>query len=398
MQRIRHLLTLAIVTGTTAFAGCGGRAYVYDAVDQPSLEDRAETKTDPSIRVSATVPGREETKSVFGIDLYGQGIQPVWLEIQNSGEALVRYAVVSTDSDYFSPLEVAYKNRGGYSDEGRSDMEKRFNELAMPRYVVPGETRSGFVFTHLDAGAKGFNVDVMGPDELSSFTFLLRVPDFVPDYANFDAASIYSDDEIATYKDDQIVDALRTMPCCSTNENGEAVGEPINIILVGSGPKLVMALLRSGWIETSAQEASERRPEFLYGRTQDAIFSYRSLAGDSLYEIRFWLAPIRYGQDPVWLGQIRHFYVFGKTLRRFDPDVDSARNFAMQKFLYGQALQSVGWLAGKEVVPAESFLERLINAPYFTDGHRVVLWVSAEPLSTVNINVKDWDQPPRWAK
>ena len=204
MRRFRLILALTIVACTTVFAACGGRAYVYDAVDQPSLRDRAETKTEASIRVSATVPGRDETKSVFGIDLYAQGIQPVWLEIQNSDSALVRYAVVSTDADYFSPLEVAYKNKGGYSGDGRSDMEKRFNQLAMPRYVDPGETRSGFVFTHADDGAKGFNVDVMGTNVMARFTFLLRVPDFTPDYANFDAASIYAADEVVSFNSEQI--------------------------------------------------------------------------------------------------------------------------------------------------------------------------------------------------
>jgi len=396
MQRTPHLFLLTVVAIACAFAGCGGRAYVYDPVDRPSLRERAETQTEASIQVSATVPGREEAKAVFGIDLYGQGIQPVWLEVSNTGSALVRYAMVSTDHDYFSPLEVAYKNRSGYSDEGQSEMEQRFNRLAMPRYIDPGETGSGFVFTHADAGSKGFNVDVMGSDVFSSFTFLLSVPDFVPDYANFDPASIYSADEVITYDEEQIVDALRTMPCCSTNDKGEAVGEPLNIMLVGSGPKLLQALLRSGWIETSVQEAAEQQRQFLFDRTQDAIFRYRSSAGDSLYEIRFWLAPIRYGQDPIWLGQIRHFYVLGGSLRSFDPDVDSARNFAMQKFLYGQALQSIGWLAGKEVVRAESFLKRLVDTAHFTDGYRVVLWLSAEPVSVVNIDVKDWDEPPRW--
>ncbi|MDH4047270.1 MAG: LssY C-terminal domain-containing protein [Gammaproteobacteria bacterium] len=396
MREIPLCLTLAILAGTAVLAGCGGRAYVYEAVERSDFRERAESQSDARVQVSAAVLGREETTAVFGIDLYKQGIQPVWMEIRNSTNSLARYAVVSTDRYYFSPLEVAYKNRGGYSDEGRSEMEERFNKLAMPRYVDPGESRSGFVFTHIAAGAKGFNVDVFGSGAPSSFTFLLRVPGFVPDYANFDAASIYSAEELTAYDDEQVVDALRAMPCCSTDQSGDTAGEPVNIMLVGSGPELLKALLRSGWIETSAKEAAEQQPQFLFGRMQDAIFRYKSSAGDSLYEIRFWLAPMLYGQDRVWLGQIKHFYVLGGSLRRFDPDVDSARNFAMQKFLYGQALQSIGWLAGKAVVPAESFLERLINTPYFTDGYRLVLWLSAEPLSVANIDVKDWDLPPRW--
>jgi hypothetical protein len=395
MRKTRHLLALAILAGTSAFAGCGGRAYVYDAVDQPGFRERAETKTEATVRVSATVPGREETKSVFGIDLYGQGIQPVWLEIDNAGDVQVRYAVVSTDRYYFSPLEVAYTNRGGFSAEGRSDMEKRFNELAMPRYIDPGETRSGFVFTRAALGAKGFNVDVFGNKTLHNFTFLLRVPGFMPDYANFDAATIYPADQVSSYDDDQLVDALRNMPCCSTDQSGQTAREPINIMLIGEGPELLKALLRSGWTETSAKEAAEQQPQYLFGRAQDAIFKYQSLQGDSVYEIRFWLAPAMSGEDRVWLGQIRHFYLWGGSIRRFDPDVDNARDFAMQKFLYGQALQAIGWLAGAAIVPAESFWDLLINTPHFTDGYRIVLWLAADPVSAVDIDVKEWDPPPR---
>lgn len=397
MRKILHLVLLALIAGTTVLAGCGGRAYVYEAVDRAGFRERAESQSEAEVQVSAAVLGREETKAVFGIDLYSQGIQPVWLEINNAGDAQVRYAPVSTDRYYFSPLEVAYKNRGGFSAEGRSDMEKRFNDLAMPRYVDPGETRSGFVFTHADLGAKGFNVDVFGADNLHNFTFLLRVPGFVPDYANFDSATIYAADQVNTYEGDQIVDALRDLPCCSTDQGGETAGEPINMLLVGTGTdrKLLKALLRSGWVETSVAEAAEQEPQFLFGRSQDAIFKYQALGGDSVYEIRFWLAPVKYGQDQVWLGQVRHFFVLGGSLLSVDPDVDNARNFAMQSFLYGQTLQAIGWLSGTAVVPAESFWDRLINTPYFTDGYRIVLWLSAEPVSAVDIDIREWDPPPR---
>ncbi|MDH5499767.1 MAG: hypothetical protein OEY72_01540 [Gammaproteobacteria bacterium] len=71
--------------------------------------------------------------------------------------------------------------------------------------------------------------DVMGSATIASFTFLLRVPDFVPDYANFDAATICAADAIITYDGEEIADALRDVPCCSTNQSGDKAGEPINI-------------------------------------------------------------------------------------------------------------------------------------------------------------------------
>jgi hypothetical protein len=396
MKIIHHLLLLAVIASATVSGGCVGRAYVYEPLDSASLRDRAESQVNGTIRVSAAVTGREETEALFGIDLYDQGIQPIWLEIENAGDTSVRYAPVGTDPYYFSPLEVAYKNRSGFSNEGRSDLERRVDTLAMPRYIDAGETRSGFVYTHAVSGAKGFNIDLFGSSSSHSFTFLLRVPGFVPDYANFDAASIYPANEIVKYDGDQIIGALRSIPCCSNEQGGAAVGEPINILLIGDGDELLRALLRSGWAETSASDSAAEQPQFLFGRPQDAMFKYESLGGDSTYEIRFWLAPVKSDENQVWLGQIRHFYSWSGAFQRLDPDVDAARDFAIQKFLYGQALRAIGWLSGEEVVPPDSLWDRLLNTQYFTDGFRAVLWLSAEPYSASEIDVKNWDSLPGW--
>jgi len=85
-------------------SGCGGRAYVHEDADALDFRSRAETQTDGPISVRASVLGVDETRQLFGLDLYDQGIQPVWLEIANNGEKHSRYALVSTDPFYFSPL------------------------------------------------------------------------------------------------------------------------------------------------------------------------------------------------------------------------------------------------------------------------------------------------------
>ena len=269
---------LVFLVFSLLLASCGGRAFVHESLDSTDVRNRAESQSRGPVRVSAAVPGREETVAIFGIALYDQGIQPVWLEIENTGSEQIRYAPVSTDRLYFSPFEVAYKNRGGYSDEARVAMERRFNDLAMPRYVDPGETRSGFIFTHADFGAKGFNVDIFGPEELFSFTFLLRVPGFEPDYANIDFDSIYAAGEITDYVGDELYRALKSLPCCSEDENGNEDGEPVNIVLISEGPDLLRAMLRSNWIETSAQDAASRGSNFLFGRNRTQFFVITAFA------------------------------------------------------------------------------------------------------------------------
>jgi len=238
---------LLFVVLALALAGCGGRAYVYEPVDTGRFLSATEQQTEGPVRVSTSIPGREETERIFGIDLYDQGIQPVWLQIENTGDSLARYAPVSTDPEYFAPLEVAYINRRGYSEEARKAMDERFHTLAMPRYIDPGETRSGFVFTHADPGAKGFNVDVFSGGESYNFTFLMRVPGFEPDYAKLNLSEMYTGDEVPNYESDALQEAIRSLPCCSGDKLGEDSGEPINLVLVGEGEELLRALLRSGW-------------------------------------------------------------------------------------------------------------------------------------------------------
>jgi predicted small lipoprotein YifL len=395
MTNPRTRLVLAILALGAALAGCGGKAYLYEPLDSGTFLARAEQKSEEPIRVTAAVLGQDETARLFGLDLYDQGIQPVWLQVENGGETLLRYAPVSTDPEYFAPLEVSYMNRRGYSDEARNAMDKRFYELAMPRYIHAGETRSGFVLTHADLGAKGFNVDLATGGKSYNFTFLLRVPGFEPDYARLNLRDMYTDN-VPDYEDEALRKAITELPCCGGDREDGASGEPVNLVLVGRGEELLRSLLRSGFRETSRDEAKRQAPQFLFGRQQDAIFRYETIGGDGFYELRFWKAPFRSAGDEVYVGQARHFFRWIGSVTRMDADVDNARNFAAQKFLYGQAIKANAWVADEEVVPVTTFWERLIDTPYFTDGYRMVLWLSAEPVSMFDIDVNAWDSPPRW--
>lgn len=398
MNHGSHVLSIAFLACILLLTGCGGRAYLYESVDDVDFRSHSESQSDGRVTVSASVLGRKETADVFGLSLYDKGIQPVWLEVENKSADQIRYAPVGTDRFYFSPLEVAYSNRSGFSDEARSEMERRFDRLAMPRYIAAGDTRSGFVFTHADYGAKGFNVDLFGAEESLHFTFLMRVPGFVPDYANVDFDSIYATDETTDYPDTDLYEVVKSLACCSTDEEGVEIGDPINVVLIGAGKDLLRALLRSGWVETSVKDATNQETYFLFGRSQDAVFRYHSSFGDSYYELRLWLAPVTSGDDRVWAGQARHFFESNTITVRFDPDVDNARDFAFQNFVYGQSLKSVGWIEGEKVAPVDSFWTNLVRSPYFSDGYRVVLRLSGDPMLLRDANELDWDRPPGWRR
>lgn len=394
-MNVSRILTIWVCI--VLLSACGGRAFIHETYDATDLRARATTETEGQITVSAAVPSREETTAVFGIDLYDKGIQPVWLEIQNSSETIARYAPVSTDRYYFPPQEIVYKNRKGYSDEARAAMHRHFDALALKRFIHAGETRSGFVFTHVDWGAKGFNVDVFNAGSAHHFYFLERVPGFVPDYADITFNTIYSDAEVRNLDSKALHEALKTMPCCSNDSAGNVDDDALNLVLIGSGRELLIGLLRSGWLETAAADAAGKRADYLFGRPQDAILRYESKADDSIYEMRVWLAPLLQEGDRVWFAQVRHYYKTAGFLIA-DPDIDNARGFVLQNLIYGQALRQLGWIEGDEVVPVDTFFRNPIRPAYFTDGHVLVMWLDAEPVSLRDIVVMRWDDIPESSK
>lgn len=361
--------------------GCGGKAYVYSPVESTAIVSRAQEKSDGLVTVRTAVPGSEETNAIFGAPLYDSNVQPVWLEVVNESSEPLRFAPVGTDKFYFSPLEVAWKHRKPFSKEARIEMERRFDDLAMPRYVLAGETASGFVFTNLRIGVKAFNVDLYGNNRPYDFTFLAVVPGFDPDYANIDFNSLYSANEYSDVSADDLLAAISDFGCCATDEQGKALDSPINVVLIGEGIDILKSLLRGNWRGLTSGEADSVRPSFLFGRKQDAIFRYETTINSGYYEIRLWLAPVRVDQKMVWAAEAKHIISNAWSVTRRDPDVDLARAFLIQNMWYSQSLEEYGWAPGMEVVPVESIWGDLFKTSYFTDGNRNVMWLSGDPVS-----------------
>ena len=377
---------------SVALAGCGGRSYIHGDIEATGVIARAETQTSGGVTVRSAVPGADETAEIFGLPLYKQGIQPIWIEIRNDTEIRLRYAPVGTDRYYFSPLEVAWKNRGPYDDQSRIEMERKFDEVTMPRIIEAGETVSGFVFSNYRPGVKAFNVDLFGNSASYDFTFLLPVPGFTADYANIDFANVYQDPEFADFDEAGFRTAIIEFPCCTLGEDGQPGELPINVVLIGEGLDLLKSFLRGDWTESSSQESARVSPAILFGRKQDAIFTFDGSENNGYYEIRLWLAPMRVDGKNVWMGALRHVIDNAWSITRSDPDMDIARNFMLQNMWYAQSIRKFAWVRGQEVVPVESFWQGLFGAAYFTDGYRGVYWLSGEPVSYLEAERLDWDK------
>jgi hypothetical protein len=350
------------------------------------------------VRVLAAVPDAAETRNLIGLDLYAKGIQPVWLQVSNLGDARVRTAPHSIDPAYFSPMEVAWKFRWQLTKQRRADMERWFYENQLPRRIPAGETRSGFVYTH--KGSKGFNFDVYTSEGSFNFTFFIHMPGFVADYMDVDFDNLFARDEIRIVDIDGLRAVLEAMPCCSNNESGDGIGDPVNVVIVGSRIALRRSLLRGVWQETALNDpqTAVARTHRLFGRRPDGTFHKTRPDGSESKELRLWASPIRVGETPVWLGQIS-YELSGTTGRRsptdyrIDPDIDDARMYLLQNFWYSQSLSRMGFVKGVPEASIDAPAHNFAGAEYFTDGLRVVLFVSEDPVGMDEVDLLTWDSP-----
>jgi len=383
-------------------ASCSTAPYKPAPLNVDSLRQGAEVKVFEPLTVKAAVPGAEESESLFGVSLYDNGVQPVWLEITNGGDENIRFAMVSVDPDYFSPLEVSYTLRKGFSKEAQAAMDKRFHNSGITRFIEPGETVSGFVFTHLSPGTKSFNVDLFGVETMQNFAFFIQVPGFKPDHAEVDFKQLYSQDEIRELTTEEFRDSLGELSSYTANKNGEPSGLPVNVVIVGNGIDVLRALLRAGWYESIAaspgKTGSGQETYYLYGRKPDAVFRFQRKNSVDRNELRVWLAPMRVDGEMVWLGQVTNFvgqrsYIeqvfFGAHL---DPDVDDARSFLLQNIWYSQGLQSFASSNAGKSIPFDQPGTDFNGNPFFTDGFRAVLWFSGTPYSLLDTTRLNWDE------
>jgi hypothetical protein len=390
--RALGVLAIALVLASA----CTTRSFQPAELDSVPLVERAQVQRDGEVEVRAAVPGPDETRALFGVPLYDRGIQPVWLEVTNGHVDWVRFPPVGVDRTYFSPIEVAYIHRGGFSKADRSKMEGRYSEMAMPRVIPAGESRSGFVFTHLDPGTKGFTVDIFSEATDHHFTFFIQVPGFEPDYAEVDFDALYGETRIQRLDETQLRSALETLPCCATGPDGAGPELPLNLVLVAEGEDLLQALLRARWKETALGETRsilEVKPHW-DGRPADAVFRTQRRGRAAGGDLRLWLTPLRVGGTPVWLGQVTNHVGAFLGISRLDPDVDEARNYAMQSFWYGQGLARYAWLdGGYSTSTARPDWNPFANA-WFSDGYRLVLWLSGPSVALLETVYLEWDEPP----
>ena len=411
-----HLAGLVMaVTWLMIITGCAGSSYLPIPVEQVPFLERAQTQVKGNVRVTTSVPSAAETRALFGVPLYKRGVQPVWLEIENLGDEVMLFLPVGLDPEYLTPIGAASLTQ---SSDLKLAMQEHFFQSGMRVYAHPGEIVKGFMFTTLDEGTKAFNVDIIVGVEGKStyFTFFIPVPGLQIDHQNVDFDALYSASDIVEHDSDGLIAALRGMPCCTTDKNSKDQGDPLNIVVIGDTDDVYYAFIRAGWDETETIYAGSliktalsffSGGEYRYspvsglyvlGRTQDVALQK---ARDNIHErnhLRLWMTPMRFEGKPVWIGQISRdigvrFTMKTITTHKIDPDVDETREYLLENLAYHQALAKIAYVDGVGAVPIEAPRHNLTGDPYFTDGLRVVLWVSSTPVDIADIETKEWVTP-----
>lgn len=414
--RLLILLTIAVVSVIAGY-GCATFEKPRPVFDVPFLE-RSQSKVDDDVKVTVAVLSAEESKQLFGVNLAGKGIQPVWARVQNADTTPYWLSSAGLDPDYFSPLESAYAFHGTFSSSTNEKIDKHFRVMSFRNPVAPGTSVSGFIFVNRDEGTKVVDIDLLGHDKAKFFTFFVNVPGIKADHHAVDFDKLYLEAEIVDLDENELRKALENLPCCTTNEDGTKKGDPLNLVFIGSREDISAAFVRRRWLpaEQSHGKAvwktiksflfgtryrySPVSPLYLYGRKQDFAAQKPRHTVHQRNHFRAWLSPMRYQGKSVWVGQISRDIGVRFTMKtwppvthKIDPDVDEAMYALIEDLISSQQLAKGGYVKGVGAATRSKPRHNLTGDPYYTDGYRAVLVFDRRPHSFGEIQSFDWESP-----
>ncbi|SHG63911.1 LssY C-terminus [Kaistia soli DSM 19436] len=375
--------------------------------------------TRDGITVRVAVPGAKAVDTILGMPAIEKGIQPVYVEIENGSGAPLWYMPITMDETYFSPAELAYRFHDSLHPERSIDNAKRAERLSMPMAIAAGATASGFVYTHLETGLKFVTVGMLKDGNEIDVRFIIPVAG--PAYAtpqlgpnHMPVTSTVEDVDLPTLKA-----RIEAMPCCTTNAAGDRNGDPLNLVVIGNGIDTLFPFVGRGWhltepldlhsaIDTAKSfvigteyATSPVSPLYAFGRHQDIALEKARGSINERNHMRFWLTPLRYEGQNVWIGQIsrdigveltdKSWYL---TTHKIGPEVDFDRDYLLQDMLKSGAIAHFGYAAGVGVSRLPDPHVNLTGDPYVTDGLRLVVMLDVDGGLVRGAEALEWAKLP----
>lgn len=365
-----------------------------DAGDDSTLRQRAVTARVDDVRLNAAVLDAEESLRMLGANVIKRGVQPVWIEVENNTSQTLWLLRSGTDPDYFSPLEVAWSFHSFLADGNNARLDDHFDALGFQNPIAPGAIQSGIIFTNPHQQTKLLNIDLLGHGRVIPFTLFPPVPDDASDETAVNIAQRFADTGSVDYREGgRLRAALEKMPCCATGTDTENRRDPLNMVLVGEFADIAAALVRRNFrrVELDYDDTQQ-----LFGRPPDVVVRKMVQDGMPANWLRMWVAPLHYLGQPVFLAQAGRavggrFSVSNGDDIVLHPNVDEARNIVIQDLLYSGGLAKLGFVTGVGTAGTAKPQDASLEAGYYTDGLRAVLFLETRPLALSDVQILDWE-------
>lgn len=384
----------------------------------PGVIARAAFQEKNGVGLRAAVLTVKEGKRHFGLTLARYGIQAVWVEIANGGDGPLHYFAISTDPDYFSASEVAYRAHCVLSPGRNRSIDQAFQAQALATFIPAGATRSGFVFTHADAGLKFLTFGLLSTAGPLKFRFVMPVagPTYSVQKIRFD--HLYDDRSRTNVTLEGLRGQLEALPATVTNKAQNRRGDPLNLVIVGDYDDSVFPFIERGWrldepldlhsilntlrsvVFGTEYLTSPLSPLYVFGRQQDVSFQKARNSISQRNHLRLWLSPIQFEGRPVWIGQISRdigikltttsWYL---TTHKISPHVDDDREYLLQDLTLSGFVSHYGFVSGAQASSGDAPSVNLGHDPYFSDGLRLVIFLDGNRPTSDPVRFLNWDTP-----
>ena len=389
-----------------------------DPSGDANFKARAQHKSVPGIRVSISALGPSESRQSFGEDLARQNIQPIWLSVENETEEPLSFLSIELDPEYYSAYEVSYKFHGALSFAANRARDAFFLGRQMANILPPHAETTGFVYSVLDAGIKYTHVLIAGDHRVETFDFALPVPGPAFVGTNIRAEEAYPGRKIEDLELGSLRATLAKQACCTTGADGTRDGDPLNLVVVEGRHDAIIPFIARGWHlarqldVASAMETARAfvfRDEFLtspvsplyvFERRQDLVVQKARSTINGRVHARFWLTPYSFEGRRVWIGQVSRDIgvrftdkTWNLTTHKIAPDVDFDRAYLLQDLLMSGFVERYGYVEGVGAARTSAPRANLTGDPYYTDGLRVVIFLSDQTTSLENVERLPWEVP-----
>jgi hypothetical protein len=389
-------------------AGCAaGPTHQPDAEKNLPLKlGRIQHIEQDDVTVQVSIPTDDEASREFGVPFSKYGIQPIWLRIENASAIDYWLMPIAVDPNYYSADEAARVTGAKLSKERQNANTQLFRNKALPFFLEAGSTREGYIYASYKRGGRFVDVRLSGHLKAVRMRFAVLLPTESFDYENSELRERYARVmELPNLTVPQLRERLRSLPCCTTREDGTGEGDPLNIVLVSSGEDALAALTSSGWGFTESITIDSIRrmigaaiseKSFLtapvsalyaFERKQDVALQRGRSTISQRNHMRLWLAPFRCEGVPVWVGQVSRDIGVKMTSKSstltthvIDPVVDESREYLFHSLLHHDAISRFGFVKGVGAASEEQPRHNLTDDHYFTDGMRLVIWLSRTPV------------------